>query len=569
VSDAVTSHSAVPPSICLNMIVRNEAHIVHEVLDAVAPYISYWVVVDTGSDDGTPDVIRNHMAGLGIPGQLHERPWRDFAHNRTEAFDLAQGHGDYIWVMDADDTVVGKPDFSRLDADIYTLRIGEADDDSFFNYRRPLLFRDGTEIRYRGVIHEYPAWSGSYVVKHLDGDYYVESRHLGGRNLDPHSSERDRDMLLAEVERNPDDARSVFYLAQTYFVLGDFANALEWYARRVEMGGYLEEVYYAKYRVAQSMAKLGAAWPDVQYAYLQAWAFRPIRSEPLYFIARSYRDSQRYELGYAFAKRAAEIPLPTEPTIQLRADIYAWRATDELAVCASWTNRYVEAFRLSRKLLAANVIPKDDRRRIAANRDLCVPVMVEAAAPYPHAVVERLAEPGDLDVTISLLADNDLPALEQTINSFLNCCLDVARRRRFVLFHTDLSAKDQATLHERYPFLEIRRSARDIRDEIDTRFWLHLGQGWRFFAPENLITRLTAILDTEPDIFQVGINYTDATHLTGTCAPDTAIRHAPDTGRYTLTDHTTTGPAMFDTTRLNQPGLHTATLDEVLCTVAT
>ena len=115
---AVTGASPEPviarPAICLNMIVRNEAHIVHEVLDSVAPYISSWVIVDTGSDDGTQDLIRNHMAGLGIPGELHERPWRNFAHNRTEALTLAQGHGDYIWVIDADDTVVGTPDFTRL-----------------------------------------------------------------------------------------------------------------------------------------------------------------------------------------------------------------------------------------------------------------------------------------------------------------------------------------------------------------------------------------------------------------------------------------------------------------------
>ena len=62
------------PSICLNMIVRNEAHIISELFDTVAPYIHTWVIVDTGSDDGTQDVIRGHMAELGIPGELHERP---------------------------------------------------------------------------------------------------------------------------------------------------------------------------------------------------------------------------------------------------------------------------------------------------------------------------------------------------------------------------------------------------------------------------------------------------------------------------------------------------------------
>ena len=58
------------PTICLNMIVKNEVHIVAQVLDAVAPYISSWVIVDTGSDDGTQDLIRNHMDSLGIPGSF-------------------------------------------------------------------------------------------------------------------------------------------------------------------------------------------------------------------------------------------------------------------------------------------------------------------------------------------------------------------------------------------------------------------------------------------------------------------------------------------------------------------
>jgi glycosyltransferase involved in cell wall biosynthesis len=84
VSDPVTAR----PAICLNMIVKNEAHVVRETLDSAAPYISSWVIVDTGSDDGTQDLIANHMARLGIPGELHERPWRNFGHNRTEALSL-------------------------------------------------------------------------------------------------------------------------------------------------------------------------------------------------------------------------------------------------------------------------------------------------------------------------------------------------------------------------------------------------------------------------------------------------------------------------------------------------
>ncbi len=136
-----------------------------------------------------------------------------------------------------------------------------------------------------------------------------------------------------------------------------------------------------------------------------------------------------------------------------------------------------------------------------------------------------------------------------------------------------------------------------LRAQIDGRFWLHLGEGWRFFAPENYITRLTAVLDAEPQVFQVGINFDDAVKLTGASAAEQAVRRAPDAGRYLLTDVMATGPAMFDTARLDrargvqntgpdataQPGrpgagarrgrrrsaagagLRTASLDEVLC----
>jgi glycosyltransferase involved in cell wall biosynthesis len=226
------------PTICLNMIVRNEAHIIEEVLGSVAPHIASWVIVDTGSDDGTQDVIRSHMADLGIPGELHERPWRDFGHNRSEALTLAKGHGDYIWVIDADDVVVGTPDFDGIHAGVYNLRYG----DGGMLYWRRQLFRDQLLWRYVGVVHEYPDCDDPYVEERLESGYYVNSRRLGARSQDPQQYARDRDLLLAEVELDPEDSRSAFYLAQSYYDLGDFANAHEWYARRLDMGGGAQAV---------------------------------------------------------------------------------------------------------------------------------------------------------------------------------------------------------------------------------------------------------------------------------------------------------------------------------------
>ena len=115
-----------------------------------------------------------------------------------------------------------------------------------------------------------------------------------------------------------------------------------------------------------------------------------------------------------------------------------------------------------------------------------------------------------------------------------------------------------------------------VRELICGRFWLHLDQNWRFFAPENLITRLTAILDAEPDVFQVAINLAGAITLTGASAPEDAVCRTPDAGRYVLLDGVAGGPAMFDigrldqADRLNRPaaGPQAASLDEVLCIAA-
>jgi hypothetical protein len=88
-------------------------------VDSVAPYICSGVIVSTGCDGKTQDLIRNCMAALGIPGELRERSLSDFRDNRAVGLALAPGHGDYIWVIDPDDILIGTTDFNRLCADVY------------------------------------------------------------------------------------------------------------------------------------------------------------------------------------------------------------------------------------------------------------------------------------------------------------------------------------------------------------------------------------------------------------------------------------------------------------------
>jgi hypothetical protein len=386
-------------------------------------------------------------------------------------------------------------------------------------------------------------------------------------------------------------------LGQVYFDSGDHGSAHKRFARMIEIGGSPDEkTFLAMFRAAESMENLGTPWHEVQDAYLLAWEFRPTRAEPLYCIARHHFNEKRYRLAYLFGEQAAEIPRPDGDMLLPYPDIYAWRAADAQAKSAFWLGEHAVAFTLWRQLLALPDIPDGERQRIAADRDDAVPAILESALDYPDTLVRNaITAPSrvrgqhrrasNAEITVSLIAGPDLVGTQQALNSFLNSCTDVSLVGRFLLIDAGLSAADREILQALYEFIEFAHlgpeDAQDIqlgqvRENIDGRFWLHLDQNWRFLAPENLITRLTAVLDAEPDVFQVAINLAGAITLTGASAPEDAVRRTPDAGRYVLLDGVTSGPAMFDTARLDQAGLlgraaagpQTASLDEVLCIAA-
>ena len=143
-------------TVCLSMIVKNETHIIHECLDSIWKHIDYWIVVDTGSTDGTQDLVKNYFAEKGIPGELIERPWMNFGHNRSEALELCTGKADYAWMIDADDRILGEftyPNNKNLQHDAYAIKCGR----ETCVWWRSQIFKTGIGWMYAGVLHEYAA----------------------------------------------------------------------------------------------------------------------------------------------------------------------------------------------------------------------------------------------------------------------------------------------------------------------------------------------------------------------------------------------------------------------------
>lgn len=348
--------------ICLNMIVRDEAAVIERCLTSVKPHIHSWVIVDTGSTDDTPQRIERALAG--VPGQLHHRPWHNFGHNRNEALQLARGQGDYLLFIDADEQLGVAPGvrWPALQEGAYSLEARFAE----LSYDRVSLVSTRLPWVWKGVLHEYLDAGEPVAQPRLPG-FWIEVTPDGARSGDPRKFEKDITVLEAALREEPDNARYVFYLAQSCRDAGQLDKARQHYLQRADMGGWDEEAWYSRYQAACLSERLGHATAQVTVAYLQAYQTRPTRIEPLVALAVHHRLRSDWALSYLYARAAHETPLPTD---RLFVDMPAWqwRAADERAIAAFYTGRMSEAGRLWQQLLGQTKLPAAERARIENNR---------------------------------------------------------------------------------------------------------------------------------------------------------------------------------------------------------
>ena len=360
----------------LSMIVKDEEHVIERCLESIYKYIDYWVICDTGSTDKTKEVIQNFFDKKKIPGEVVDIPWEGFGKSRTKALELAKEKMKYAWMIDADDSIAGTPILpEKMNAGAYTLRIKRGD----FTWYRNHIFDLDLNWRYEGVLHEYAACDNheNLVALKLDGNYHIEARTEGGRNVDITSQEKylkDAEVLLDALTNDkspfyePNNVRYLFYLAQSYFDSGEFALAKEWYLKRAQAGGWEEEVFYSMYRVGICNCLLETQWNEIQDAFLQAWSYRPCRAEPLWQIARLYRQNGNPRLGYLFAKQGLSLDFPEQDILFIAHDIWEWQLLDEVAASAFYLHKFEEGLAACEMLLKNPKFPKEHVERTKENR---------------------------------------------------------------------------------------------------------------------------------------------------------------------------------------------------------
>ena len=396
------------PTICLCLIVKDEVEVLEACFASCRDFIDYWVICDTGSTDGTQELIRRELDG--IPGELHERPWVDFGHNRTEVMDLARGRADYLLLLDADWVISVEPGaLSNLTADSYLVHFGAG-----VSFYRKTLVSGRIPWRFIGAIHEYIHSDEDKRAERLEG-VFVEVTKVGGATKG--RWENDIRVLHEELERNPDDPRSAFYLAQTYRDLGRTAGdeeqlrlALEWYRRRADMGGWVEEIYVAYHQAGVLSDELGD-WPAAADLFARAWQVRPERLEAVHALAVGLRKQGLHRAAHRYTSLAADMrPLPAPlDLLFLEPWIYQWGMLFEYSITSYWCGDHETASAACRRLLAIKELPEGYRRQTLRNMNYSVQAAVARSAGQAPRV-RKIMAPGT--PTRGLRAHDALTPLE-------------------------------------------------------------------------------------------------------------------------------------------------------------
>jgi glycosyltransferase involved in cell wall biosynthesis len=332
----------------LILMIRNESKIIERCLHAVASAVDAFCIHDTGSSDNTCELVQEFLKTH--TGCLTTSEWKDFGYNRTQSFLAAQDYlrrtgwdlpNTYGILLDADMVFHVESLRTQTLGDIgYTI----IQKNGSLEYPNCRLVRMDYNWVCRGVTHEY--WDGPTkpLVKSI---CWIDDKNDGGCKSD--KFERDARLLEKGIQDEPENVRYMFYLAQTYHCLGRHKEAIEMYKKRFNAGGWEEERWYSLYMIGQTYLTLGDV-PKFEKYMLQAHALRPQRSEPLYKLAKYFREKSQHYKAYHYTRIGLSTPMPDD-ALFLETDIYKELFRYEETICLFYLNQKRDGLRKSMEYL--------------------------------------------------------------------------------------------------------------------------------------------------------------------------------------------------------------------------
>jgi glycosyltransferase involved in cell wall biosynthesis len=356
------------PKLILNTIVKNESHCILTMLESAIKISDAIVIADTGSTDGTQDMIRKFGEDNNIPTYVFERPFDNFEKSRNFGMEKAREvvkelgwnlNDCWTWWCDADETIVVDSKFSKnqFNKDLFMINtyIGQ------MKYTRNTFARVSKPFRFYGPVHEFIVCDDKNITSGLAENIHVDVKMIGASwqgNI-PAKYKSHAFELEKYIDADRTDPRWIFYTAQSYHDSASIPDnreeneerlrrSIKYYKERVSRtDGYVEEIFYSQYRIATIMKVLEDPWNLVLQECLKAYSLDPMRGEPIKTIIDYYLQVGEWNMAYLYSKFAkvnfhGKNPYPTR-LLFVDESLYIWKFAEAHAAACFYTGRMDEA----------------------------------------------------------------------------------------------------------------------------------------------------------------------------------------------------------------------------------
>jgi predicted O-methyltransferase YrrM len=347
----------------LCIMVKDAGKLFEKVLTENLDVIDRWTVLDTGSTDGTQDVVKRILSNK--KGGLYEEPFLNFRDSRNACLNFAGKNCKYTLMLD--DTYVVQGDLRKFlnivrgdqFANSYSLLV-KSDDTEYYSNR---VIKTEADLRYIYKIHEVIQKDNNVnvVIPNLESwilDYradYMEKRTMDRKLYD-------LQLLFEEVEENPNDPRHYYYIAQTYNLLEQHEKAAEYFLKRAyhTEEGFLQEKVDSLFEVARIYNfKLNKPWEECEKMYLQTYEWEPSRPDALYFVGIHYFLENNVDEAYKYMKKAFDIGYPVHTQFSLKPTLSYYFIPKFLSQLAYKKNDFITGFSCCKLFLEKNTNTKD------------------------------------------------------------------------------------------------------------------------------------------------------------------------------------------------------------------
>lgn len=299
----------------LCIMVKNGGEQFESMLQDNLNFIDRWTILDTGSTDKTIDIINKVLVGKK-KGKLYQEPFINFRDSRNRLMDLAGNNCKYTLMLD--DTYVVQGDLRKF---LNTVR-GDQYGDTFSlyilshdsKYCSNRIVKTYTGLRYINTIHEVISDKNNKNVVIPEDDSIILDRRFD--YMEERTNKRkqlDLELLYKELEEDPNNPRTYYYLAQTYNCIGDHENAYKYFLKRAEFrdSGFRQELVDALFEAGRTANfQLNKPWEECFKLYEDAYNVDRRRPDAPYFIGMHYYLENNYKIALKYFKQAFELGFP-------------------------------------------------------------------------------------------------------------------------------------------------------------------------------------------------------------------------------------------------------------------